>query len=279
MTLQPHHDYLAEDGGLPYWVGREFPVGFLIDQPFGSGGQNFLFLHFRCPVVVQIRDHESTCAAGTCLLLSPGTPHRLSSPAAAGLKLDGLYIAPTVVGQLAALKLPADTILNPTRTDFIPLMINQIRQEEAAKSEFYEEVIGHAQALLLSLVGRYYQVAQRPVQATEEDREAIMRLQELARRIDEEASRDWTVAEMAKQLGMSPSRFSSLFTLHLGIAPRDYLINARLRLAIIYLTNTTERVAQIAYKCGFESPYYFSRIFHKRIGCPPSEYNDRFMIN
>ena len=279
MTSQPHHDYLAEEGGLPYWVGREFPLGFLIDQPFGIRGQNFLFLHFRSPVVVQIRDQESTCAAGTCLLLSPGTPHRFSSTASAGLKLDGLYIAPPLLDRVAALKLPTDTVLNPTRTDFITVMVNQIRQEAATRSEFYDEVIGHAQALLLSLVARYYFVAQRPLVATEADREAIARLRELARRIDEEASRAWTVAEMATLLGMSPSRFSALFTLHLGTSPRDYLIDARLRLAIILLTNTTERVAQVAYQCGFESPYYFSRIFHKRIGCPPSDYNDRFMIN
>ena len=279
MTPQPHHDYLAEDGRPPYWVGREFPVGFLIDQPFGLSGQNLLFLHFRSPVVVQIRDQEAACAAGTCLLLSPGTPHRLSSPAAAGLKLDGLYVAPSVFGKLSDLKLPVDTVLNPTRTDFIPFMINQIRQEEAVGSEFYNEVIGHAQSLLLSLVARYYFVAQRPVVGSEADHDAIMRLRELARRIDEEASRAWTVAEMATLLGMSPSRFSALFTLHLGTSPRDYLIDARLRMAIILLTNTTERVAQVAYQCGFESPYYFSRIFHKRIGCPPSEYNDRFIIN
>jgi transcriptional regulator GlxA family with amidase domain len=140
-------------------------------------------------------------------------------------------------------------------------------------------VIGYAQALLLLLVARYYFVAQRPVVASEADHDGILRLRELARRIDEETSRAWTVAEMATFLGMSPSQFSALFTLHLGTSPHDYLIDARLRMAIILLTNTIERVAQVAYQCGFKSPYYFSRIYHKRIGCHPSEYNDRFVIN
>ena len=93
-----------------------------------------------------------------------------------------------------------------------------------------------------------------------------------------ELRHDWTVEEMAALMNLSRSRFSTIFTKHIGEAPRDYLINARLRHAIILLTNSSVNVAEAADQSGFQSPYYFSRIFHKRVGCAPSQYKDRFVI-
>ena len=188
-----------------------------------------------------------------------------------------MHISDTCLRELEALHLPTDEVLRPIRTDFVPFTINQMRMEFERKNRHWEMIVGHSISLILALVARYL-----PDRKSGEDLdpagEVLVKIQDLARRIDDEVGHDWTVEEMAALMNLSRSRFSSIFTKHLGESPRDYLINARLRYSIMLLTTSSLNVAEAADKSGFQSPYYFSRIFHKRVGCPPSQYNDRFVI-
>lgn len=69
-----------------------------------------------------------------------------------------------------------------------------------------------------------------------------------------------------------------LFKSETGVTPHDYLISARMELAgrliLSGMSNQYSRysVSQIAEMCGFSEPLYFSRVFRKYFGTPPSEY-------
>ena len=58
----------------------------------------------------------------------------------------------------------------------------------------------------------------------------------------------------------------------------EYLISARMQLAarliLSGMSNQYSRysVTQMAEMCGFAEPLYFSRVFKKYFGTPPSEY-------
>ena len=47
---------------------------------------------------------------------------------------------------------------------------------------------------------------------------------------------------------------------------------ARVNHAEWLLTNRHTTVAEAAEQAGFRSIHYFSRLFHRRVGCPPSRY-------
>ena len=179
--------------------------------------------------------------------------------------------------ELKALEIPTDEVLHPIRTDFIPFTINQMLMEFERKNRYWQMVVDHSTSLLLALVARYLPNRKSRGEVDPEG-EVLIKIQDLARKIDEELDHDWTVEEMAALMNLSRSRFSTIFTKYIGETPRDYLINARLRYAIILLTNSSVNVAEAADQSGFQSPYYFSRIFQKRVGCPPSQYKDRFVI-
>ncbi|HIQ66476.1 MAG TPA: helix-turn-helix transcriptional regulator [Candidatus Coproplasma stercoravium] len=69
-----------------------------------------------------------------------------------------------------------------------------------------------------------------------------------------------------------------LFKSETGITPHEYLISRRMELAgrliLSGMSNQYSRysISQIAEMCGFSEPLYFSRVFKKYFGTPPSEY-------
>jgi len=91
-------------------------------------------------------------------------------------------------------------------------------------------------------------------------------------------SRDWTVADLAKQAGASRSSFSARFSGLLGIAPLAYVTRWRIRLATNLLGNPALSLADIAGQVGYESESAFSRAFKREVGTPPAAWRNRATV-
>jgi AraC-like DNA-binding protein len=79
-----------------------------------------------------------------------------------------------------------------------------------------------------------------------------------------------TLGELAQTAGVTPQHLARLFRTHFGMAPMRMLGLMRLQLALALLSHTTLPVGAVAGRCGFESPFYFSRRFAAHFGLPPS---------
>jgi AraC-like DNA-binding protein len=82
---------------------------------------------------------------------------------------------------------------------------------------------------------------------------------------------------LAKQFGMSYSGYRKLFKSKTGLALNQFIIKERLLLAQRLLRNTHLSLNEISAKCGFESLYYFSRLYKSKLGYAPSR--ERKMIH
>ena len=82
----------------------------------------------------------------------------------------------------------------------------------------------------------------------------------------------WTVAAMADLAHLSASRFTAIYTELFGASPLDDLIDSRIKHACTLLDQTSFTIENIAALCGFNTPAHFSRLFRKRMGCPPGRY-------
>ncbi|VGO13583.1 HTH-type transcriptional activator RhaR [Pontiella desulfatans] len=78
--------------------------------------------------------------------------------------------------------------------------------------------------------------------------------------------------ELAGELGISYSAFRHRFKQITGLPPGQYQIQIRLNKARRLLRNSPLSVADIAAQLGFESIYYFSRLFKKKTGISPLHY-------
>ena len=77
---------------------------------------------------------------------------------------------------------------------------------------------------------------------------------------------------MAEELGMSYSKFRRDFKIQTGLAPLQYHLLLKIEKAKELLINTDLKAKEIAYKLGFESDYYFCRLFKQKTGMAPVQF-------
>ncbi len=82
-------------------------------------------------------------------------------------------------------------------------------------------------------------------------------------------ARDWRVDSLAREIGMSRSGFSARFTELVGEPVLQYLTGLRMQLAHRELRQTTDTLAQIAERVGYNSEPAFNRAFKRVVGMPP----------
>ena len=94
---------------------------------------------------------------------------------------------------------------------------------------------------------------------------------EVARQIRQDPSRDWTVTEMARRAALSRAQFTRRFVAQLGMSPAQYLIQSRIDRAHQLLTDSGMTVTQTAAALGYTDVPYFSRQYKQRTGRSPSQ--------
>jgi AraC-like DNA-binding protein len=85
----------------------------------------------------------------------------------------------------------------------------------------------------------------------------------------------WTIAELAKEVGISRSVLAERFRHYLSETPMAYLTRWRLRLGAEMLGSTSYSVAQIASEVGYESEAAFNRAFKREFDIPPARFRTK----
>jgi len=82
----------------------------------------------------------------------------------------------------------------------------------------------------------------------------------------------WTIADLAREVGVSRSALVERFSRFLSVPPMTYLMHWRLQLAARALTTTSRGTADVAADVGYESEAAFNRAFKREFGLPPARY-------
>ena len=78
--------------------------------------------------------------------------------------------------------------------------------------------------------------------------------------------------DVAGEVGMSQSHFSTVFAQETGLTFTQYLTALRIGKAKELLSATAMRSSEIAFAVGYNDAHYFSYMFKKQTGMTPSEY-------
>lgn len=89
---------------------------------------------------------------------------------------------------------------------------------------------------------------------------------------------DFGVQEMAEELYLSPSQLNRKLSAVTGISPNRYIRSIRLAKACELLKASDLSITAIALNAGFQDPDYFSKVFHKELGCTPTQYRQKQAI-
>lgn len=97
-------------------------------------------------------------------------------------------------------------------------------------------------------------------------------VQKAARFIEYNYSRSIDVEDIAASVGISRSHLYRLFMENISVPPNEYLMRCRMNKAAALLEEGHLSVGEVASSTGFSDQLYFSRVFKKYMGIPPSQY-------
>lgn len=82
--------------------------------------------------------------------------------------------------------------------------------------------------------------------------------------------------DLAKHLEVTPYYVSKIIKTSFGRNYTDVLTDTRIE-AAKQLLKEHHRVKEIAFEVGFQNPSYFAKIFKKKVGLAPKEYQEFFL--
>jgi AraC-like DNA-binding protein/mannose-6-phosphate isomerase-like protein (cupin superfamily) len=140
----------------------------------------------------------------------------------------------------------------------------RLMEELAVREAGYSMV---TEGYLTALVG----LAKRAIKANAQPdrRQALIAH---AMQIIEDKEGNLSIDDIAGQLFISKDYLRHLFTHYTGHPPIQALLAARIGHAKRILADPSPSISQVAEVCGFDNPYYFSRLFKKVTGVTPMEF-------
>ena len=228
-----------------------------------NGTDDYLFLHFKTPVIFTLFDKVYHIASGTCIILSPNTPHAFR-PVDCELVHDWIHFMPTENGDFFQLGIDINTFFTPSNPDFITTLTKKCELEFISKNEFYEELISAELCLLFIKLKRQLSGT---VSGHHADNFKSLRA-DMYRNPHKYANTE----DMAMVVNLSRSRFSVLYKEIFGVSPQSDHINAKISKASYLLSVGTLSLAEISETCGYTNIYHFIRQFRMVTGTTPGEY-------
>ena len=113
-------------------------------------------------------------------------------------------------------------------------------------------------------------VAANTMALTKADEEFIKKLNEVIQ--INYTNPEFSMDDMADNLNMSRSNFYRKIKGVLDLSPNEYLRLERLKRAAQLLKDGENRISEICYMVGFNSPSYFAKCFQKQFGVSPKDF-------
>lgn len=97
-----------------------------------------------------------------------------------------------------------------------------------------------------------------------------LQIEKLIATLHASLQRRWSVADMAATIPCSEAWLRRLFQRYTGKTPKEYVLNARLELALSLLKQEGSSVGQVADRLCFFDSFHFSKAFKQKFGYAPS---------
>lgn len=110
-------------------------------------------------------------------------------------------------------------------------------------------------------------------------REAEERVLRTIRFMRGNLARPLSLADLARTSGWAASHFSAVFRKQTNTAPLVFLTRLKLQRACELLKSGESTVAQVAAAVGYDDAFYFSRLFAREIGLPPTAYRKTYALS
>jgi len=148
-------------------------------------------------------------------------------------------------------------------------IFDRVIREAEAKAPGYELMVRAGLMELLAIIHRRGCRWKEPAGTAQARPEPVRRALAF---MEAHAARRLTLAEIAREAGLSKQHLCRVFQQTVGLSPLRYLARLRLRIAKGALWHEGVTVKEAAFAAGFEDPHHFARVFHRLEGITPSDF-------
>ena len=229
---------------------------------------------------VKSREHEAslrrvyTLRPGGFLAVAPGVRHRMhETPRArhhfffAALDLDVVLARHDSLGSLWA---PRETVWVENAESVLSPFRRLVRE---VSLDAPHRALG-VRLALDTLVVEASRLMEEGRRATSffSGHPAVARAREAMER---QPNRPWTLNDLAREAGLSPSHLAERFTADVGVPPHRFLMQARIERARELLSGSEVAVGELALDLGFSSSQHFASAFKRLTGETATAYRAR----
>ena len=234
---------------------------------------NFRFFRFKSEFFLSSDSGLAQSKIDDFYLKSPGTSLSVEA------KSNDAYYDEFVFSGVDAKKLVSlssidlNYLLSPLQSQFAESLFSKIQSEISYKNSYWKEVCA---SYLLELLTKTVRMVDHDLVETMPDHAQKLRV--LRAEIHENFSAPWTINQMSEKIGLSTSRFASLYKQEFKISPTEDLIQTRIDQSKKMLSASKVSIKKVSAACGFESVHYFHRAFKKRVFITPKHFqNSKFV--
>ncbi len=243
--------------------------GFFLSR--NSDNKDYIFIHFFNSVEIYYDGNTFITQPNSVVIFRPTTYHNFLSKEP--LKHNWFHFSVVSEEEITKFGLEFDTIYTIQDGDFITKIIRTIENEFFSPKSYSKELI---YAKLNELFIKMYR-AIKGENFSRLDKNLYKSLDKVRLEMLSNLEKQWSVEKMAKIVGISISRFYSVYKQTFGNSPIDDLICARIESAKDTLVLSNESIEKIAEHLGYNNTTHFIRQFKANCGVTPSQYRKKYI--
>ncbi len=216
-------------------------------------------------------ENVRACEAEEILLVRPGEKHQFR--AGDSQTFDQLYLGfsfdfamPDVLSQSPPRVLPDSPLTGLIRSE---LRDNLNRLKEKKSSHSLESIRGRLLSVVSKVIGILIAPEARANDPHQRQNESMVQLAK--EYLQANLNSKLGVPELARHFCLSPQYFGEIFKKDTGLSIKEYQRNCRMIKAMELLQESNLSITEISDSIGLDDLAYFSRIFKKQYGIPPSK--------
>ncbi len=217
--------------------------------------------------ILETRQAKYNVKEGSVIVLFPGMWHRYQ-PLSEGWKeyyvgFNGDYAQRIFDNEFFRERIP---VLNVGYSEVLLRHFQEIIEYVRSEKTGYQQICS---GIVIYLISSIISIKKNE---SFEGREIGKVIQKACVVMRENLAKTMNMKDLAGELGIGYTYFRVMFKSYTGLSPAQYHLSLRLRQAKDLLASTDLSIKEIAYRLGFNSIYYFSRIFRSKTGKTPTEF-------
>ena len=227
--------------------------------------------HFPEPVEIRVGDTLIQTRPNACILSKPWEPRWFYF--AQDTTMNWMHNDASVAPLLEKYEIPVSQVFYPENPAFIADSFRKMYREFQSNAPHRQELLdGYVEELLIKL-SRALREANASESLSNTERKQLLRLR---LELMDNPQQQWTVADMAQRVSLSPSRFHAVYKTVFHTTPMADVIQAKIeRAKTLLMMDEKAGILDISEMLGYTNQYHFIRQFKAATGMTPGAYRKK----